>query len=261
MAARATMGPTSIRRGKATLAAILAALTTLAGCAGWETWPPEAPGQAPPNRDSQAITRSMELALARVIAQAPPRGHDAQPVAFNVPDPLVSPRVYRAMADTIADEPGVNRDVLPLGDDTLDLPIYHVAQVRLRALDAEVDVLRPVFGQGELDRAELANPDAYQGFTVRLRGGVKPWRVTWVTRWSPGIITTPPLNILDQLEQQGLDQQPQTQTPPEPNTQPDTQPQPDQDPAAQEPAAQEPDTQEDPSQAPAQPADTQPDGV
>ncbi|MEO1008799.1 MAG: hypothetical protein AAFX79_09535 [Planctomycetota bacterium] len=178
------------------MSVLLAVLATghLAGCAGWDTWPQQS-GSATPNRNSAPAIRSMELALARVIARAGPEGGEQQPVAISVPTDLVTDPVYRRMAERIMDEPGVTNIVVPLTVDRTDLPVYHVAGVRVRAGRAEVDVLRPVFGAGELDASELGLAEAYQGFEVRLEGGVRPWRVTWIQEYSPGVTPVPPLSF------------------------------------------------------------------
>lgn len=170
-----------------------------AGCAGWDTWPPTDPVDNVPNRDDVAISQTMMLALGRVIADYPPRGREGQAVAINVPAPLVGKPVYRQIAREVESEPNVNRLVTPLDEAGLALPIYHVAGVRIRTDKAEIDILRPIFEAGQLDRAELTNDMAYEGYTVRLSGGLRPWRITWVDRFVPGIIPTPALNLIDAI--------------------------------------------------------------
>lgn len=170
---------------------------TLGGCAGWDTWPPVEPGDTIPNRNDATVTQTMTAALARVIQDYPPSGDDARGVAINLPQPLVSEAVYRKVARDIEREIGGDRLVQPLTEASMDLPIYHVAGVRIRTGKAEIDVLRPVFRAGELDRSELTNDRAYEGYTVRLSGGFRPWHVTWVERFTPGIIPTPAINPID----------------------------------------------------------------
>jgi len=172
---------------------------TLPGCAGWDTWPPTDPVDSVPNRDDAAIAQTMMLALGRVIAEYPPRGREGQAVAINVPSPLVGKPVYRQIAREVEAEPNVDRLVTPLDEAGLALPIYHVAGVRIRTGKAEIDILRPIFDAGQLDRAELTNDMAYEGYTVRLSGGFRPWHVTWVERFVPGIIPTPALNLIDEI--------------------------------------------------------------
>lgn len=192
------------------LTGLTACLPALSGCAGWNTWPPTDPVVKAPNRDDAAIGQTMTLALARVIADYPPRGSEGQSVAVNLPAPLVGQAVYRRVARDIEAEPGVNRLVKPLDEAGLSLPIYHVAGVRIRSGKAEIDVLRPVFGPGQVDRAELTNDQAYEGYTVRLSGGFRPWHITWVERFTPGIIPTPALNLIDQVAPSGA-WQPETE--------------------------------------------------
>lgn len=176
----------------------------LPGCAGWDTWPPTDPVDRVPNRDDAAIGQTMTLALARVIADYPPRGGENQRVAINLPGPLVGQAVYRRVARDVEAEPGVERLVQPLSEESMSLPVYHVAGVRIRTGKAEIDVLRPIFGAGQLDRAELTNDEAYEGYTVRLVGGFRPWRVEWVERFTPGVIPTPALNPIEQVRPSGL---------------------------------------------------------
>jgi len=187
-----------MRRGLAVATACLG-LATLSGCAGWDTWPPIEAGDRVPTRDEAAVNQTMTVALARVIADYPPRGGANQMVAINLPGPLVSDAVYRRVAREVEAEVSGNRLVKPLDEASMDLPIYHVAGVRIRTGRAEIDVLRPVFGAGELDRSELNNDQAYEGYTVRLSGGFRPWHVTWVERFTPGIIPTPAINPIDQI--------------------------------------------------------------
>ncbi len=183
---------------------VLVGLTAaLPGCAGWDTWPPTDPVDQVPNRDDAAVIQTTILALGRVISDYPPRGRQGVPVAINVPGPLVGKDVYRRIARDVEAEPGVNRLVAPLDQAGLTMPIYHVAGVRIRSGKAEIDILRPMFGPGELDRAELTNSDAYEGYKVRLSGGFQPWHVTWVERFSPGIIPAPALNLIDDIPPMG----------------------------------------------------------
>ena len=172
-------------------------LAGLPGCVGWDTWPPVEPGDSIPARDDATVTQTMTAALARVIQDYPPRGEGVRRVAINLPEPLVSPAVYRKVARDIEREIEEAYFVVPLDEASMDLPIYHIAGVRPRTSTAEVDVLRPVFGPGQLDRSELTNDEAYEGYRVRLSGGFRPWHVKWVDRFSPGIISAPALNPID----------------------------------------------------------------
>lgn len=207
MAGRARVGQARTWRGVAVagmLVGLVAGLPGMSGCAGWDTWPPTDPVDKAPNRDDAAIGQTMTLALGRVIADYPPRGRQGQPVAINVPGPLVGKAVYRRIARDVEAEPGVNRLITPLDEAGLALPIYHVAGVKIRTGKAEIDILRPIFGSGELDRAELTNDVAYEGYTVRLSGGFRPWHITWVERFTPGIIPTPALHLIDDIAPGGL---------------------------------------------------------
>ncbi|MFI4916390.1 MAG: hypothetical protein ACIAS6_07790 [Phycisphaerales bacterium JB060] len=206
MAGRARVGQARTGRGVAVglAAGLLVSAVGLPGCAGWDTWPPTDPVDQVPNRDDAAIAQTMTLALGRVIADYPPRGDQNQRVAVNLPGPLVGQAVYRRVARNAEAEPGVNRLVEPLSESNMNLPIYHVAGVRVRSGKAEIDILRPIFGVDELQRAELTNERAYEGYTVRLSGGFRPWHVTWVERFTPGVIPTPALNPINAVTPSGL---------------------------------------------------------
>lgn len=201
MAGLFSIGRTRTWRGlvRTALAGVLAfgLAWPLAGCAGWNTWPPQRPGGGVPNRDDVNVVATMTLALSRVMTDYPPRGDAGQAVAINLPEPLVREQAYRRIARDVERSFGVDRPVSPLGTINAGLPVYHVAAVRIRTNRAEIDVLRPIFGPGSVDRPELTNDLAYEGYTVRLSGGFKPWEVTWVDRFSPGIIAAPPLNFVD----------------------------------------------------------------
>lgn len=209
-------------------------MAALPGCAGWNTWPPVDPGDSIPTRDDAAVSQTMTAALARVIADYPPRGSQNQTVAINLPEPLVGQAVYRRVARDVEREISGDRVVKPLDEASMGLPIYHVAGVRIRTNRAEIDILRPVFGAGDLERSELTNDQAYEGYTVRLSGGFRPWHVTWVERFTPGIISAPALNPIDRP------------APPEAEPMPE--------PEAEEPTAEQPEEApaEDPGDEPAE---------
>lgn len=207
MAGRARVGQARTGRGLAVGLGLLVGVTAgLAGCAGWETWPPSEASDRAPNRDDASVIQTMTLALGRVIADYPPRGDANQRVAVNLPSGLVSQSVYRRVVRDVEAEPGVDRLVVPLSEDNMNLPVYHVAGVTIRTGKAEIEILRPIFGADELDRAELTNDVAYEGYTVRLSGGFRPWHVTWVERFTPGVIPTPALNPIEGVPPSGLNQ-------------------------------------------------------
>lgn len=208
MAGRARVGQARTRRGLAKggllVGLLLGVASAMPGCAGWQTWPPSEPSDRVPARDNAAVNQTMMLALARVIADYPPRGSENQRVAINLPSGQVSPDVYRRVARDVEAEPGVDRLVVPLSEGSMNLPVYHVAGVKIRTDTAYIDILRPIFGVDELDRAELTNDEAYQGYSVRLEGGLRPWRVAWVERFTPGVIQTPSLNPIEQVRPSGV---------------------------------------------------------
>lgn len=80
----------------------------------------------------------------------------------------------------------------PVAVETNHLPIYHVTRARVRGDEATVDVLRPVMGLG----AAPGGGAVYQGMTVHLRGGFKPWHVVAHKVWTIGSLPVPELNYL-----------------------------------------------------------------
>lgn len=101
-----------------------------------------------------------------------------------------------------------------------DTPVIHIGRVWIREQRAEVDVYRPM---PELDRGRDGKL-VYQMVTVRLSGGIQPWRAVHARAWAPGAFATPPTYVIPQfdrpdqyrvtkyeLEQQGI----KNPTPPE----------------------------------------------
>lgn len=78
----------------------------------------------------------------------------------------------------------------PIGPDNEfgQMPVFHVTRVWLRFQTATVDVLRPM---PELGPGEDGKP-TYQLVTVRLEGGMTPWRVVHARAWEPDGVEVPP---------------------------------------------------------------------
>lgn len=67
-------------------------------------------------------------------------------------------------------------------------PVFHITRVWMRFQTATVDVLRPMPEVGP-------GPDGkpvYQMVTLRLEGGLQPWRVVHARAWEPDGVEVPP---------------------------------------------------------------------
>lgn len=168
-----------------TAVVVAGASAAMCGCFGYHAWPPE-PGVArvgDPN--ATPMDEVMVQALSWTIERYPP-GPD-QPVAINLPEG-VKPEVYRWIAGR------VGPNVAPLSAQTMDRPVFHVARIRVRGTEADIDIVRPVIGAGQGASGE----PVYQGLTLTLRGGLRPWRVVHRREWEVGVIGVPPLHLLEQ---------------------------------------------------------------
>lgn len=154
----------------------------LAGCVGYDTWPPVKGSIARDNPNIPAVEQIQMAGLKWLIEKYPPVGHDG-PVAINVPQGI-KPLVYQR----IAREAGPRAE--PLIDANTHLPIYHVKAIRVRGSDAQIDVLRPVWEIGPAPDGSQVS----QGFTLYLRGGLSPWRVVRFREWRIGTMDPPVLN-------------------------------------------------------------------
>ncbi len=88
-----------------------------------------------------------------------------------------------ATARRIAAE--VGGEVLEAGTPS-SVPIYHVARIWVRADHAIVDVLTPIGGR------DPASHEAYDALTIRMVGGVRPYRTERVQQREVGVFLVPP---------------------------------------------------------------------
>jgi hypothetical protein len=90
----------------------------------------------------------------------------------------------------------VGPNVAPMTADVdASLPVFHVTRVWLRFSEGWVDVMRPM---PELPPGPDGKP-VYQTVTLKMRGGVGPWRVLHARAWPPGIDPVPqPFLLPDQ---------------------------------------------------------------
>lgn len=79
----------------------------------------------------------------------------------------------------------VGGEVLEAGTPS-SVPIYHIARVWVRADHAIVDVLTPIGGR------DPASHEAYDALTIRMVGGVRPYRTERVQQREIGVFLVPP---------------------------------------------------------------------
>lgn len=150
---------------------------TLGGCVGYHSYPPTPEQRARESMGERAPVDVMVRALERVLAMHPPEGGaggGASGGAFAVNMPVTTPPdIYATVASRVGGEPVTYTNS--------NLPIYHIAGVRVRNSKAQVDIVWPV-GDGNTRSA-----------TVWLEGGLQPWAVKRVQEWNEGVTPTPEL--------------------------------------------------------------------
>lgn len=180
----------------ALLLALAAAL--LPGCVGYHVYPPEEGLRGISNPNSSPIPELATEALRWTVTRYPPTGgYEWTRTPADLPGPEAkfvinlptgfNALIYRAIARN------VSPNALPMEPGLESLPTFHVARIYVMGDDAKVDVIRPV--PGLPGNAPDAGPIT-QGITLRLRGGVEPWRVTSHTTWTPGALAVPPINYV-----------------------------------------------------------------
>lgn len=173
-----------------------ASLAALGGCVGYNVYPPQRgiAGFHNPNSDPfpPIMTESVRWVISRYPAVtpaewSPPLGVPPEGSRFAVNLPVgVNRLVYRRVVERIG------FGAVPMEPGNEHLPTYHVARVWVAGDDAKVDIVRPVPG---MPPAADGRP-VTQGITVRLRGGLQPWRVTSHRVWALNALETPPLNYV-----------------------------------------------------------------
>ncbi len=178
------------RSGPVTLGCLsLLALAALVapGCTGYHSYPPIKGSIASTNPNSPPIDELMILSLDWVTTRYPVEGTviagRSPEFAINLPAG-VRKSVYEYVARKVSDR------ARPLTAENADkVPIYHIAELWVRDGLAKVTVLRPAY---ELGPAPDGKP-VYQGITLRIEGGLHPWRVVRHQVWEVGTIPMPEL--------------------------------------------------------------------
>lgn len=170
---------------------------SLSGCVGYNVYPPEAGDRGFTNPNDDPFPPVMTEALRWAVVRYPPNASTefsvAAPAGPEVPFALNLPAgVSELLADRIAKNVGFGAQPLYAGNEKL--PIYHIARVWVSGDEAKVDVIRPVKGI-----TTMGGKDATQAISIRLRGGVSPWRVTSHRVWSLNALATPALNVVSPM--------------------------------------------------------------
>lgn len=180
----------------------------LSGCTQYGTYPeiPTSRGtsESPNNPNYEAVaTASLQYVATRFSPGGPVFGDAKEVGRLTVDYPMVinlPVGTRKSFYQRIASRVGPN--VVPMTPENLALtqdgqvPILSVGRTWLRGNKAIVDVYRPV---RELDK----RPDGsltYQRITVRLEGGLTPWRVVHARAWYPGDDAPPAPYYLPDIE-------------------------------------------------------------
>ncbi len=189
------------RHAVRTLLLLTVAALCVPGCVGHNVINPVADGERGfSNPNSDPIPPLMIEAVRWVATRYPPEesaewsvgaaslpedGATGPRFAVNLPQG-VNRLVYKRVCDLIG------FGAVPMQPGYESLPTYHVSRIWVSGDEARVDVIRPIKGlPGGADGRPVTQP-----ITVRLRGGLQPWRVTSHNVWSFNSLPTPPINYM-----------------------------------------------------------------
>lgn len=168
------------------LALLVSAALLSQGCTGYHSYPPIKGSMASTNPNSPPVDEIMIASLEWVTTRYPVGGTvisgETPEFAINLPRG-VRKSVYEHVAAKVSDR------ARPLTPDNASLPTYHIAELWVRDGLAKVTVLRPAH---ELGPGPDGKP-VYQGITLRIEGGLHPWRVVRHQVWEVGTIQLPEL--------------------------------------------------------------------
>lgn len=172
-------------------AALLLAALSLAGCAGYSSYPPvEASYGESKGANSPAAEGAMITALQYAVTRYPPDGprqdasSSAEASSLRADFPLVVNLplgTRKSVYEHVAAKLGPQAMPMTPESEASGNPIYSVTRVWVRQSAATVDILRPM---PELPPGPDGKP-VYQTITCNLEGGFRPWRVTYARVWSP----------------------------------------------------------------------------
>ncbi|GJQ28991.1 MAG: hypothetical protein HBSAPP03_08750 [Phycisphaerae bacterium] len=172
----------------------------LAGCQQYVSSPgvPTAKG-IPENPNKPAALTCMVEAVRYVATRYPPGDitytPDKPSAALEAPYELAinPPRGLRkSFYERLVKQVGPKAKAIAPENEHGQMPVFHVTRVWMRFQSATVDVLRPM---PELGPGPDGKP-IYQVVTVRLEGGMSPWRVVHARAWEPQGVEIPPAYYL-----------------------------------------------------------------
>jgi len=163
-------------------------LGAIGGCVGDAQWPPMNSDEARLNQINTLAGRTVVgEALAFVVIRQPPVPNAVRGEVYDVPVTISLPEgVSLASLALIARRVGPNCE--PATPENRGQPTYHVARVIVRGTTAEVDVLFPALKFA----SDAQGRTRYQGMTVYLAGGSRPWRVASHRTFPVGLFDVPP---------------------------------------------------------------------
>ncbi len=175
----------------------------LSGCVGYTTYSLEPGSVVPKGPNSIGVNDVIVTGMSWVIERFPPSGK---------PDPLRPPGTPIATETFALNLPyGLNEEstriilrqlgpgAQPMLAENVNLPIYHVAYLRIRGDEADMHVFRPLMVLG----VNRDGQPAYQEMRLKLRGGARRWRVQYGLNWTPGSGESPPLNFIERPREPG----------------------------------------------------------
>ncbi|TVQ34222.1 MAG: hypothetical protein EA376_00455 [Phycisphaeraceae bacterium] len=155
------------------------------GCVGYANYPPIEGAVARTDPNSAPMSDLMIESIKWTVQRFPVKGE----YAINFPDGMLRKRTLQLMERI--DDPRAHA----LTEETAHLPIYHVSRLRIRGNTADVDIHRPV--------GDLRGPSdqhVHQAITLRLRGGMRAWRVESSRAWTIGAIEPPALSFMPEYD-------------------------------------------------------------
>lgn len=168
-----------------TLIGMVCVLVVVGGCVGYTDYPSARWNMSRDNPNYPPVDEIMAAAVGWTIDHYPPGygtmagDNPGEPVAVSLP-PNVRRDVFERVVRWASDR------AVPATPQTANLATYIVGDIRVRGQRALVDVFRPV-REGE---------GGHQGITVRLDGGLHPWRVVDARVWHVGTLPVPIVHML-----------------------------------------------------------------
>ncbi|CAG0962058.1 hypothetical protein PHYC_00779 [Phycisphaerales bacterium] len=189
---------------------VVLGLCAIAGCQQYVSSPgvPTARG-IPENPNKPAAVSCMVEAVRYVATRYPPGdfNYEARSAkeqgALEVPYAMVvnPPRGLRqSFYKRLVREIGPRCEPIAPANEAGPNPVFHISRVWMRFDSATVDVLRPM---PEVGPGADGKP-VYQMVTVRLEGGVEPWRVIHARAWAPEGVEIPagyPMPDVERVDQ------------------------------------------------------------